>query len=95
LIFNHNRFGQETQPSWNSHAAAITPQPLSISVQLDASGNVIGGDYNQYIRPDFSWQIQIADFNGYFKILKSLYSASVGGGGGGGCLNGFRFVPFF
>ncbi len=51
-------------------------EKLAMSVNLDSNGNVIGGDYGEFDRPDFAWSMQIADFSGYFKTLRSIYEAS-------------------
>ncbi len=71
-------YGKETVPAWKAHPVYPVSEDLSVTLQLDSKGNVIGGDYGEFDRPDFSWTMQIADFSGYFTILKSIYSASIG-----------------
>lgn len=60
---------------WESHPTYPVSEKYSMTINLDGNGNVIGGSYapNQFDRVDFAWNIQIAPFNGYFKLLQYLY----------------------
>lgn len=57
----------------------VVELPFEYIVELDNSGKVIGGEWLSFIRPDFSWNVEISDFSGYFDIVRTIYLDSIGG----------------
>ena len=74
-------YGKETVPQWDAHPVFPVTEDLNISLSLDAAGNVNGGDYAEFDRPDFAWSMQVADFSGYFTQLRTIYQASTNSSG--------------
>ncbi len=52
-------YGKETVPQWSAHPVYPITEVLNISLTLDSQGNVIGGDYGEFDRPDFAWSMQV------------------------------------
>ena len=53
----------------------------SYRVELNAGGEIIGGAWISEDRPDFLWQQEKPEFEGYFSKLSDLYSAAVASNG--------------
>jgi len=63
------------ETGWDQLAPA---QVTDITAGLDANNNIIGGSWESWDRPDFTWDIIPNDFSGYFVQLKKIYLASIG-----------------
>lgn len=50
---------------------------FSYTVELDAAGDIIGGEWRGHDRPDFVWTQEAAKFTGYLAGVKAIYEASV------------------
>jgi len=46
-------------------------------LELNAYGQIIGGEWLTFDRPDFLWMKGVADFTGYYSNLGPLYNASI------------------
>jgi hypothetical protein len=46
-------------------------------LELDKTGDIIGGEWLTKARPDFLWKQDLAEFSGFFKPLEKIYKASV------------------
>jgi hypothetical protein len=58
----------------NSNVTAT--KTFSYTVELNAAGHIIGGEWVSVERPDFLWRQTAPIFNGYFTQLGNLYSAA-------------------
>ena len=48
-------YGVETSPRWASHGTSTSSIELNYRVELDAAGQIIGGEWLDESRPDFLW----------------------------------------
>jgi hypothetical protein len=70
----------ETQPRWDAWGQEA-PSQIShyrYRLELDAGGNIIGGEWLTADRPDFMWMQEAPVFADYFAPLKAIYEASIG-----------------
>lgn len=73
-------YGSEIDPQWAP--ALYTPaqlyekKELEYTIELDAAGNIVGGEWISEMRPDFVWFREKAAFTGEFEILGKLYDAA-------------------
>lgn len=70
-------------PSWNPVPASRYPQQISsrvyqYNIELDAGGNIIGGEWATSDRPDFLWTQGAPRFVGYYAAVNDIYRASIG-----------------
>jgi hypothetical protein len=47
------------------------------SIELDANGRIVGGEWESENRPDFLWMKEPPKFRGYFAKVKEIYDASI------------------
>lgn len=71
----------ESSPQWNSLVSSdyTTARTYRYTLELDASGAIIGGEWQQDDRPDFLWKQGLEDFRYGFEALENLYQQSTGG----------------
>jgi len=69
-------YGKERVPSWDPKPPIIRTLQNDYWLELDAKNNILGGSYIDWDRFDFIWNIQIADFSGYFSPLKTIYQSA-------------------
>lgn len=80
LVRTDLTYGSEIDPQWE--AVLGTPVQtyekleLEYTVELDAGGNIVGGKWESWIRPDFLWFRGKAPFTGDFTELGDLYEAA-------------------
>jgi hypothetical protein len=72
-------YGKETMPAWNAHPTNVVTESYKYTVELDANGNVVGGDMQSWDRVDFAWNVQINGFYGFYAPLQTIYAASTNG----------------
>lgn len=70
-------FVDESDPNWNLVHGTSEQKTgilkLRYRLELDAKGNIVGGDWESYQRPDFLWYKEKADgFKGEFQVLDRL-----------------------
>ena len=81
-------YGAETNPFWVSHGTTARSKDFKYRLELDAYGQIIGGEWLADERPDFLWATGITGFydtvnnrsGGYvvrFSALQWLYETSV------------------
>jgi len=66
-------------PAWDAHPTKVNSQVYDLDLDLDAQGNIIGGDYYTFPRPDFVWNIKATpSFSamGYMANLGLVYDAA-------------------
>ena len=69
----------ENTPEWDlnidhrSHNRAYYHYEL----ELDESGEIIGGKWKSFERPDFLWMQKKPQFKGFFSLLKNIYIKSI------------------
>ncbi len=67
----------EDTPMWNPVFNTIfqerTMKEYYYTLELDAYGKIIGGDWNGDDRPDFLWTMKKAPFNGYYSGISEIY----------------------
>lgn len=64
-------------PADYSKASAIVSAEYHYKVELDGDGQIIGGSWVSYDRPDFVWKQDRPKFEGYFKTLGKIYDLSI------------------
>ena len=73
-------YSVEIEPTWTAvvgtNGQANTQKSYKYTLELDASGNIIGGEWLTDARPDFLWQEETPAFSGYFQKLGDLYNAA-------------------
>jgi len=72
----------ESSPNWNAIPAANFPQEISTNdyqytLELNASGEIIGGEWSEYDRPDFVWRETAPTLTGYLQDIGTIYAASI------------------
>jgi hypothetical protein len=72
-------YGVEVQPHWDAlgDESASRTAEYSYRLELNAQGDIIGGEWLTSERPDFMWMQEVPEFDGYFAPLKKIYSASI------------------
>lgn len=75
-------YAAEIDPSWHpvlgTGAQSDIAEKFTYRLELNARGEVIGGEWTQESRPDFLWTQDRPRFQGYFANLERLYAQSVG-----------------
>lgn len=70
-------FATETKPNWfplvGTEAQLEKEMLLHYRVEIDASGNIIGGEWLQSERPDFAWKPTKGELPPYWKGLNKIY----------------------
>ncbi|MBY0517540.1 MAG: hypothetical protein K2P81_11555 [Bacteriovoracaceae bacterium] len=70
----------ESAPQWSTILGTSKQQysslKLEYTLELNVLGEIIGGEWISWIRPDFLWFRQKAEFTGNFKPLEDLYHLS-------------------
>lgn len=67
----------ESDPTWNvvhgTESQKISKLDLEYRLELDANGNIVGGEWESSDRPDFLWNKEkVESFEGIFSILPKL-----------------------
>ncbi len=79
-------YAVETSPIWDAvggtRRAASTTKTYHYRVELNAQGEVIGGEWDSEDRPDFLWTKELVPFKGDFEPLKKIFQASQMSGNG-------------
>lgn len=74
-------YSVELQPRWQPNkgreATFTHTRVYEYTLEIDANGEIIGGEWIGTDRPDFLWNQQTAPFTGQFKKLEDLYKASI------------------
>jgi hypothetical protein len=73
---------EEIQPTWEAVVGTDKQKlgllELEYELELNSSGNIIGGNWISWTRPDFLWfKDKAIEFTGEFAGLKTLYEASL------------------
>jgi hypothetical protein len=73
-------YAVELQQQWDPTGVQPRTVTYQYRVELDASGNIIGGDWEkeQWDRPDFLWTQSRPNFSGSWTKLGDLYNAATG-----------------
>lgn len=76
------RYILEKGPDWERLPVAEYPDQvkerfLKYTLELDADGKIIGGEWVEGERPDFLWKQEKPTFSGYFEQLKTIYEESI------------------
>jgi hypothetical protein len=82
LVRSSVEYISEMPPHWETRHAEAFPQQIrtmdvDYTLELDASGHIIGGEWRQSQRPDFIWTQRANLFHGYFEPLKEVYERSI------------------
>lgn len=70
-------YGKETSPNYKPHDTYVYNETYTYTLELDGSGNIVGGEFLQWDRTDFAWMTQVNQFSGYWAALGTIYKASV------------------
>ena len=46
-------------------------------LELDRNGNIVGGSWESFERPDFIWKQDITPFTGFFQDFEAIYNKSI------------------
>ncbi len=78
-VFTKMGYVGEIEQTWEviSKPFYIKYEEYEYRVELNASGEIIGGEWLSEDRPDFIWKSAPVPFKGYFKDLEKLYKKSV------------------
>jgi hypothetical protein len=70
----------ESAPQWSKldPAEYTIPKTYRYTLEIDASGNIVGGEWLQDDRPDFLWKQDRPQFRRGFEALDELYLKSIG-----------------
>jgi hypothetical protein len=55
-------FGKEISPQWNSYGAYMSSKTYRYRLELNALGQIVGGEWIESERPDFLWQLEKPEF---------------------------------
>ncbi len=81
LVRTKMYYGSEIDPQWepvlSTELQLYEHREYEYTVELDAQGNVVGGEWLSWERPDFIWFRGKAPFTGEFTMLEKLYEASI------------------
>jgi hypothetical protein len=67
-------YGKEVEPTWSKNDGYQVTEKYQYTLDLDSDGNIVGGDWKEFDRPDFAWDMQLPKFQGYFgDKLETLY----------------------
>lgn len=73
-------YGSEIDPQWEpvlyTPSQLFEKKELEYTIELDAQGVIVGGEWLSAMRPDFVWFRKKAEFTGEFEILGKLYEAA-------------------
>jgi hypothetical protein len=73
-------YGSEINPEWEpvlgTSLQTYESLDLEYTVELNAAGEIVGGEWISWIRPDFLWFRGQAPFTGDFTVLGDLYEAA-------------------
>lgn len=73
-------YGSEINPQWNTvlgtELQTYESLDLEYTVELNAAGEIVGGEWISWVRPDFLWFRGQAPFTGEFEVLGDLYEAA-------------------
>jgi len=71
-------YGKETPPQWTSHPTYPISETYQYTVDVDAKGQIVGGSFISWDRPDFQWKVQLSGvFSGFYSALQQIYQASI------------------
>lgn len=68
---------KEVVPQVHKYSPYVLQLDYDIWLELDQDGNILGGTWNEWDRPDFAWQEPAPAFYGDFAKLKELYQQSI------------------
>ncbi len=79
LVETEVTYVAEVDPRWDN---AFTDEELVVEqykyiLELDSEGNIIGGEWESFERPDFIWKEKVPPFVGFFKDLEIIYKKSI------------------
>jgi len=81
LVSTTIRYAAEVEPQWEplngTAGARVVDKTYSYWLELNASGEIIGGDWDAQERPDFIWLIEAVPFEGPFAGLSQIYRPAV------------------
>jgi hypothetical protein len=78
-VTNKVTYGKEIYPTWAAYGTYPITETYQYVLETDSNGNIIGGEWQEFDRPDFMWKVQLdGSFTGYFSGLKAVYAASQG-----------------
>lgn len=77
------RFISEIGPRWDALPFATHPEQegshtYEYQLEVNSSGQIIGGEWTGWDRPDFFWTQSAPELTGYFEGLKAIYAAATG-----------------
>ncbi len=78
-VFTKMGFVQEIQQTYEvlDKPIYIKYEKYQYRLELNNDGEIIGGEWESFDRPDFIWKTTAAPFTGYFKELEKLYKKSI------------------
>lgn len=80
IVRSKLRYALEIYPRWQpvvgTSAQSENVMTYNYRLELDAGGNVIGGEWLQFDRPDFMWVPRLLPFDGYYAGLLRIYRPS-------------------
>lgn len=71
-------YSVETTAQPYAHGATLDHQIYRYRLEIDAAGNIIGGEWLTSNRPDFLWQQEKPQYAGYYANIEKIYETSVG-----------------
>ena len=78
-VFYISEVSTHKSPADYLKSSAIVPIEYEYKLELDGDGQVLGGSWVSYDRPDFLWKQDKPKFKGYFELLGKIYKASTRG----------------
>jgi len=66
-----------TLARWSAFEPAVKQRTYEYILEIDALGNIIGGEWISTDRPDFLWRQTTPEFRGFFRPLEYLYEQSI------------------
>eukprot|EP01013_Petalomonas_cantuscygni_P020618 TRINITY_DN3919_c0_g1_i1.p1 TRINITY_DN3919_c0_g1~~TRINITY_DN3919_c0_g1_i1.p1 ORF type:complete len:485 (-),score=57.82 TRINITY_DN3919_c0_g1_i1:272-1726(-) len=70
------QYVKEVVPQPRAYPALVRMQAYEAWLEIGPQGQVLGGSWAQFERPDFVWREGITPFFGYFTRLQTLYAAA-------------------
>lgn len=77
VIYYISEVAPHKSPEDYEKARAVTSAEFNYKVELDGDGQIIGGSWLSYDRPDFLWKQDRPKFEGYFEKLGKIYDLSI------------------
>lgn len=71
------QYAVENSASWSKIGTTAKTQNFHYRLELNSQGEIIGGEWLQFDRPDFIWLQMKPQFTGYYQDIENIYSMSI------------------